>query len=245
MPRLTLVLFLAAGLAACEPARQPVAAAASPEPAAPSAQSTLVERLGVAVRSFPGGALVTAIDLDGLAAQSGVQLGDVIVAVNGAAVAGARQLESALGAAAQGALSLEVLREGERRQIALLKTDAEAAWGPLGLQLRELPARTREVLGVPYGLMVMKMRSPANRTQLLPGDVIVGVDEQPIHSLEEFKRLVSGHKAGAVGLLVRRPDIDLYVPVPSGGDASVGSGLPRGPLGILKTRQAKGRLLRT
>src|SRR6185369_17704033 len=61
------------------------------QPAKPGA--ALLERLGVAVRSTPAGVVVTALDLDGAAAQSGVRVGDVVVGVNGKMATSAAELE--------------------------------------------------------------------------------------------------------------------------------------------------------
>ncbi len=83
----------------------------------------------------------------------------------------------------------------------------------LGLQVRELPAETLKALGVRYGLMVTHLREPASRSRLLPGDVIVGVNQTMIRSHEEFNRLLARHGGGTIVLLVHRADADLYIPL--------------------------------
>jgi hypothetical protein len=90
-----------------------------------------------------------------------------------------------------------------------------AAWSPLGLQLEEVPATARTALGVRYGVMVTRVREPAARSRILPGDVIVRVNEAPVRSLEEFnrelRRLASEKPSEAIGVFVRRADADLYI----------------------------------
>jgi serine protease Do len=102
-----------------------------------------------------------------------------------------------------------------------------AIWTPLGLQVREVPQAALKALGVSAGVMVTSVRSPADRSRILPGDVIVGVNQTPVRSLEEFSQLVSEQGTGTVGLLVRRVDADLYIALDTGpGNASRGTGSP-------------------
>jgi serine protease Do len=116
-----------------------------------------------------------------------------------------------------------------------------AVWSPLGLQLAEVPAAARTALGVSYGVLVTRVREPASRSRILPGDVIVRVNEAPVRSLEEFNRLVSEKPAGAIGVFVRRTDADLYITLRAGA-ASGG----RPPDQIFKERRKPtGTLLRT
>lgn len=113
-------------------------------------------------------------------------------------------------------------------------------WDRLGLQLREASPEALRALDLPYGLMVARIAAPASRTRLLPGDVIVAVNQRSFGSLEEFERLLGEHRAGAVGLLVRRADADLYIVVVPGGEPAA---FP--PAGALRTGLARGRSLRT
>jgi serine protease Do len=84
---------------------------------------------------------------------------------------------------------------------------------PLGVHVRELPAGTLKELGLAYGVMVTRVRAPADRSGLSPGDVIVGVNQTRIQSLQEFNRLVRAAPPGTVQLLVRRADEDVYIPL--------------------------------
>lgn len=112
-------------------------------------------------------------------------------------------------------------------------------WTPLGLQVRQVPPAALKALGVSYGVMVTSVRSPANRSRILPGDVIVGVNQTPVRSLEEFNQLVSEHVAGTVGLLVRRADADLYIALDTGiGNASRGGSSPPLPDESFKRRRS-------
>jgi S1-C subfamily serine protease len=83
----------------------------------------------------------------------------------------------------------------------------------LGLSLRELPAEALRASGLAYGLAVVKAGVLAERAGLRVGDIIYAVNEQRLHRLEDFTRLVTEQPGGSLGLLVRRGRSDFYVPM--------------------------------
>jgi S1-C subfamily serine protease len=82
-----------------------------------------------------------------------------------------------------------------------------------GLSLRELPAETLKSIGLTYGLAVVSTGSSAERAGLRVGDVVYGVNQNRVKSLEEFNRLLSQRGDGRLGFLVRRGRTDFYVAV--------------------------------
>ncbi len=218
-----LALPAAALLSGCEPPPSPQRPAIEPAMAVGSISASL-ERLGVALRPGPQGLMIVAMDLDGPAAEAGAQVGDVLVAVNGTAVKDGSGLDRMLAAtSAPQALQLDLKRKGQPKQVSVSLGGPgkamDAAWNPLGLQVKELPEAARKALGVSFGVMVTKVRAPADRTRILPGDVIVGIDQARISSLDEFNRLLEERKSATVGLLVRRADSYLYFPFEAAGEA--------------------------
>jgi serine protease Do len=103
-------------------------------------------------------------------------------------------------------------------------------WTEFGLQVQDLPDAARSALGLSHGVMVIRVRAPADRTRILPGDVIVSVDQREVRSAEEFGRVAAAHGRGAVGLVVRRSDADLFItlPRPEAGPAAVPGRRPTG-----------------
>jgi S1-C subfamily serine protease len=245
LPPLYLALVSALLVGACEAPEPPPLPRAIAAVQAATGPGAVLELLGVAVRAAPQGLLIIAIDMDGPAAESGVRAGDLILAINDAAVSSTDELNRVVAAAAPtGTLMLALLRRGERHQVTVNTGDAakaaQAAWTPLGLQLREAPPAALKALGVPYGLMVTKVRPPADRTRILPGDLIVGVNQARFASLEEFNKLIAEQHGGTFGLLVRRADADLYIAleaVPGSDNASRGGSAPPRPEESLKPRR--------
>jgi len=86
----------------------------------------------------------------------------------------------------------------------------------LGLSLREVPTSALRTLGLGYGLSVVKAGSLAEQAGLRVGDVVYAINEQRLHSIEEFTRLFASQANGNLGLRVRRGSADFYVPMDLG-----------------------------
>ena len=85
--------------------------------------------------------------------------------------------------------------------------------GESGLSLRELPTETLRSIGLPYGLAVVRAGGNVERAGLRTGDVVYGVNQHRVKSLEEFNRLLAQRGDGRLGFLVRRGRTDFYVAV--------------------------------
>ena len=106
--------------------------------------------------------------------------------------------------------------EGQLRQVTIESPEA------LGLSLREVPASALRALGLRYGLSVVKAGQLAERAGLRVGDVVYGINEQRLHSIEDFTRIFASQANGNFGLRVRRGKADFYVPM----DLSTPGGAP-------------------
>ena len=201
-------------------------------------------RLGIAIqpvtkelaRSFKlddaTGAIIINLEKGGPAERAGVKIGDIVLEWNGEAIDEPNELPRVVAATKPGSLAhLTIWRDGKRLTLPLRVGEvAQEAIGTvreepakqesthLGMGMRELTPAERKVLGVEYGLVVVDVaeRSGPGST-ILPGDVIVGVNQRPFANRKEFEKLIGSHKKGdMVALLVRRGEISLYVPVEIG-----------------------------
>ena len=79
-------------------------------------------------------------------------------------------------------------------------------------------AADRKTLGVEFALVVVDVvGQPAQSSPILPGDIILAVNQQRFSSIEEFNKLLAQQEKGAsVALLVRRGEGAIYVPIPVG-----------------------------
>jgi serine protease Do len=201
-------------------------------------------RIGIAVqpvtkelaRSFKldeaTGAIIINVEKGGPAEKGGVRVGDVVLEWNGERIDEPNELPRLVAATKPGGLAhLAVWREGKRQTlelrvgeiapepaVAARQAPAKQEDARLGMAVRELMPAERKMLGVDYGLVVVDVaqRSGPGST-ILPGDVIVGVNQSRFASKQEFEKLINTHRKGdMVALLVRRGEVSLYVPVELG-----------------------------
>jgi serine protease Do len=201
-------------------------------------------RLGIAIqpvtkelaRSFKldeaTGAIVINLEKGGPADRAGLRIGDVVLEWNGENIDEPNELPRRVAATKPGSLAhMAISRDGKRQTIELRvgevaqEAAAAAKQAPetqddarLGMAVREMTPAERNVLGVNYGLVVVEVAErPGPGNTMLPGDVIVGVNQRPFSSKDEFEQLIATHKKGEmIALLVRRGEASLYVPVEIG-----------------------------
>ena len=177
------------------------------------------------------GALVNSIEPGSAAERGGVEIGDVIVSVNGQVVATSADLPPMVGMLPPGSKAkIGVIRDGKPRELTVtlgeLASDAQrAAAGPadigaapaapaaaaarLGLRVAELDAATRARLGLKpgEGVAIAGIDSrEAREAGLQPGMAILRVGRTPVGSVADVERQLRGVADGdAVMLLVRSP----------------------------------------
>ena len=151
----------------------------------------------------PAGALVAQVLQDGPAAKGGLQVGDVILSLNGQPIVMSADLPHLVGALKAGdKAELDVVREGERKALAMtagaLPGDdeelvASAAPGEgvssnrLGVAVVELTAEQKKTLDVTSGVLVKGVQDgPAALMGVRPGDVITHLNNQAIDTSKTF-----------------------------------------------------------
>jgi serine protease Do len=182
-------------------------------------------------RSFgldkPGGAVVSAVEKGGPADKAGLKAGDIILKVAGKEVDQSNEVPSLVAGLPPGTKTqIEVWRNGKRATIAVTigelgentvasTSQSSAAGGKLGLAVRPLTPEESKDAKVDGGVMVQNAQGPAARAGIRSGDVILGVNGESIHNIEELRKAVSKSN-GMVALLVQRNDARMYVPVRTG-----------------------------
>ena len=105
--------------------------------------------------------------------------------------------------------------EAPESDLKLVTIESPAA---VGLSLRELPPSVLKSIGLGYGLAVVRADGIAERAGLRMGDVVHGVNQERLHNIDDFRRLVAeAGESAATRLLVRRGKNDFYVAVDFGG----------------------------
>ena len=180
----------------------------------------------------PDGALVAAVDPRSPAAGAGLKSGDVILRIDGEAMAQAGSLSARIAQSMPGdKITLSVWRG--QKQLDLQATlgragdngeataAADAGGGEaadaarLGLALRPLSRDERSQSQIEHGLVVEGVQGAAARAGLQQGDVVMAINGQPVDQVDSLKRVLAA-RPKSVALLVWREGQRLFVPVPLG-----------------------------
>ena len=166
--------------------------------------SDLAEKLGL---DRPMGALISNVYDDTPAAEFGLQRGDVIVSINSEAIKNVNHLRAAVAMYKPATtVSISVLRDGQTQAISVTlgerservvqhgKGSKESVDLWKGLSVQNLTADLAEKLGhtSDKGVLIAGVApgSVAAKAGLNKGDLILEVENQPIHSVAEFKSAV-------------------------------------------------------
>ena len=178
------------------------------------------------------GVLVAKVIKDGPADKAGVKPGDVIVAVNGNPVEEPNDVQKYVMRTEPGKyVTLTIVRDGKKEEIKVktVPWEEEISLGNLrdlelkyGLVVRDITpelAHRYRLPKVPYGVLVVDVKpgSPADEAGLRGGDVIVSVNRKPVHSAEEFWKLIAKAKSKnlrSVLLYVQRGYTSIWTTLP-------------------------------
>jgi len=172
------------------------------------------------------GALVSGVTSGGPADKAGIQRGDVIVSFDGEEIEEMGDLPYIVAMTEVGkTVPVEIIRKGEKKTIRVTVEEmveetprpvpAEAA-PRLGLTLEQVTPRIAQEhnLPEPTGLVVVDVEpgSPAARVGLVPGDVILEVNQEEIKTVRKFRNQLEGYQPGdAVLLLISREGSTIYI----------------------------------
>lgn len=180
-------------------------------------------------RDSAKGALIVNIEPESPAAKSGLQVGDIIISVDGKAVDSSRDLPMLIGARLPGTqVTLGLWRKGKEVSasvvLAEMKSDAPPAkksaepkegamsLPKLGLNLSALSREQRRESGLAGGLLVESVTGLAAKSGLMAGDIIVAVNQTETPDFDSLQKALSASGQTAA-LLVRRADNTLFIPL--------------------------------
>jgi len=174
-----------------------------------------------------GGVLVSRVEENSPAQKAGLKRYDLITAVNGRTVKSMSGLQMEIANAAPGdEVSVTVFRNRDKLVLKVKVTEApdaakeqdvaESSGVDLGMTLiKNTPALARQYeLKTPKGLVVdnVERGGAAAANGIKPGDVILAVNRTEIDSVEQFRRILAGRRAGsAIMLLVNRDGDEVYI----------------------------------
>jgi serine protease Do len=178
----------------------------------------------------PTGALVRTVEAGGPAEKAGVEAGDIITKVDGHVVDSSVELPRVIGNIKPGnKATLQVFRRGSYRDLPVVVAELEAERtaartkpdsaakpaapvGSLGLAVADLTDAQKLALKVKNGVRVEAAEGIAARAGILPGDVVVTIDNTEVTGAKQFDAAVAKlDKAKPVTLLVRRGEAATFL----------------------------------
>jgi serine protease Do len=176
-------------------------------------------RANLGVAGEKAGVFVEYVAPGGPSEKAGVKEGDVIVAINGKPVREGNQLVDTVTQTPVGSsLNFTVQRDGKRYDLKIVVADMaqvfpetygkehaapvhgeEATSLSFGMQIKNLTAQMYESMGLKQkGVQVVSVEpnSFADDIQLVPGDVIVSINRQPVTTTDDLKRIQQSMKPG-------------------------------------------------
>ncbi len=168
-----------------------------------------------------GGAVVSRVVPDSPAEEAGLKAGDVILSLDGKAVASSAELRNRIGLMKPGRkVRLGVVRKGRTLTVKATLGEAKQAETALdggrskrsGANLAEIPA-DHPLYGQVEGVLVRQVEpgSKAARAGLRPGDIIDGADQEPVTSLDDLEDILRDHGDRPLLLHVRRGQGALFL----------------------------------
>jgi len=169
------------------------------------------------------GALVQDVTAGGPADKAGLKNGDVVRKLNGQVIQDSGQLTALITSLSPGtAATLDILRDGQPMTVKVTLGErpsnlsarggggGSVQQGTLrGLTVQNLTPDIREQLGLPAnvaGVVVTQLdpNSPAAQNGIQEGDVIEGINRQPVRNVSDFNRLASQAKGQTLLRLIRQ-----------------------------------------
>ena len=179
----------------------------------------------------PRGALVVRVTPNGPGAKGGLQVGDIILSMDGKPVENSKDLPMMTGSLQPGQkVELGIWRKGAETSATItlgeLASDNVSKpqppqqetppqnhqFGKLGLSLAELTEAQKKELGLPGGLVVMRAIGAAAQAGLMRGDILIGINQQTITDFKSFEQAMDSAK-GNIALLVKRGEGVLYLAI--------------------------------
>ena len=161
------------------------------------------------------GAFVSEVIPGSAAEKAGLKAGDVIVAMNGQKVASFAEIRAKIATAGAGKeIELTYLRDGKSENVKVtLQSDEQTKTsantlipGLEGAELSNYDENGRKAVVVSK----VAQNSPAARYGLKEGDLVVGVNRQPIENLSQLRKILND-KPSVVALNILRGNSNFYL----------------------------------
>jgi serine protease Do len=179
------------------------------------------------------GSLITEIMQDTPAQKAGMRKGDVVIRINDKLIENSNHLRNEIAnAGAYAEIEMELIRDGKTvlfklklderpKKIGRMKTSPEPTqttekFELLGMTVEKLTEKNAKQLGIEPGIGVVisnvKSGSPAEKSGLLPGMIVLEAERKAVSNIETFKEIINDIDQGkGILLLIRTSNGSSYL----------------------------------
>jgi serine protease Do len=153
------------------------------------------------------GVYVAGVSEDGAAKNAGIKEGDIVISINGQATNSVSQLQEQVSRyRPNDKVEVVLLRDNKKKQILVTLRNMEGTTkivtkdeviSVLGAQLAEISSSDRSKLGIRNGVRVVEIGAGKLRAEgVQKGYIIVTINNQPVNSVDDVKRILGEIKGG-------------------------------------------------
>lgn len=194
-----------------------------------SIQEVTTDLAGSFGLSKPNGALVASIEKGSPADKAGIEVGDIILKLDGKNIQNSSDLPLLVAAIKPGTkVKLQIWRKKASKDmdivvgelpsevLAQIKPSALLAANKLGLVLSQPTQVQLRQLGIEQGLLVQEVQEPAATAGIREGDILLAINNTAVKSVAEADHILTLTRSDqTIALLIKRGDTTLYMPVNS------------------------------
>ena len=167
------------------------------------------------------GALVQEVAAGSAAEKAGIEVGDVIVSIDGQSIKGASDLRNTVGLKRSGeSVRVDLIRDGKRRQVSAMLSEVSSTAriggddihpGLAGAELANHEGKAEQFAGPGIRIESVESASPAALAGLLANDIIVSVNRIRVRNVRELQQAAA--QQSLLILSIRRGNRNLLLQI--------------------------------
>jgi Do/DeqQ family serine protease len=153
------------------------------------------------------GVYINEVKSDGSAKEAGIDVGDIVVNINGVEVNNSAELQEQISKyRPNDKIKVTVFRKGKTKQLDVILKNVNGdtkivkskdAYSIYGATFSEINAEDKQKLGIRYGVQITELgEGKFNRAGIEKGFIITRMNNKPVNNIEELKKILNNTQGG-------------------------------------------------